>query len=164
MRHDDRGLRTRARTGAGAAVLAGLTLLWGAGGATAAGVSVDLDQWAPLEAGWQNGDLNGNNARYPEGGVVPFRLAIENLSPGNHSLTISYDLTASGHKAYDFLATWNATNHPGLCVPSGGAISTMCPGLPSPSSFAFPSDPYTANGLTVHGAETWSGVSRRLTI
>ena len=26
---------------------------------------------------WQNGNLNGNNTRYPEGGIVPFRLAIE---------------------------------------------------------------------------------------
>ena len=24
---------------------------------------------------WQNGNLNGNNSRYPEGGIVPFRLA-----------------------------------------------------------------------------------------
>lgn len=130
----------------------------------AGGVSVDLDQWASLDAAWQNGDLNGNNSRYPEGGVIPFRLAIEGLAAGAHSITINYDFTASGHKAYDFLATWNATSHPGLCLPSGGAISSMCPKLPSPSSFTFPSDPYVANGLAVRGAETWSGVSRRLTI
>ena len=164
MRHFDRTRWARRRIATGVAVLASVTLLSGPGAASAAGVSVDLDQWAPLSAGWQNGDLNGNNARYPEGGVVPFRLALEKLSPGNHSVTISYDFTASGHKAYDFLATWNATNHPGLCVPSGGAISSMCPRLPAPSSLEFPSDPYTANGLTVRGAQAWSGVSRRLTI
>jgi hypothetical protein len=131
---------------------------------SAAGVSVDLDQWASVSAAWQNGNLNGNNARYPEGGVIPFRLAIEGLSRGTHTITISYDFTASGHKAYDFLATWDATNRPGLCLPSGGAISSMCPGLPAPSSFAFPSDPYVANQLTVRGAQAWSGASRRLTI
>jgi hypothetical protein len=130
----------------------------------AAGLSVDLDQWANLADAWQNGNLNGNNARYPEGGVIPFRLAVEGLTAGKHTITISYDFTASGHKAYDFLATWNATNHPGLCRPSGGAISTMCPGLPAPASFAFPSDPFVANGLTVRGAQAWSGASRRLTI
>jgi hypothetical protein len=164
MRHHDRAGWAGRRAAAAAAFLTALVLLSGPGATSAAGVSVDLDQWAPLAGAWQNGDLNGNNARYPEGGVVPFRLAIEKLSPGNHSVTISYDFTASGHKAYDFLATWNATNHPGLCAPSGGAISSMCPRLPSPSSFAFPSDPYTANGLTVSGAMAWSGVSRRLTI
>ena len=164
MRHGDRARWAGRRAAAGAVVLAAVAVLSGPGAASAAGVSVDLDQWAPLAGAWQNGDLNGNNARYPEGGVVPFRLAIEHVSPGDHAVTISYDFTASGHKAYDFLATWNATNHPGLCVPSGGAISSMCPHLPAASSFAFPADPYTANGLTVRGAQTWAGMPRRLTI
>ena len=164
MRDGNRARWAGRRTAAGASLLAAAAVLSATGVTSAAGVSVDLDQWAPLAAAWQNGDLNGNNARYPEGGVVPFRLAIEHVSRGNHSVTISYDFTASGHKAYDFLATWNATNHPGLCVPSGGAISSMCPHLPASSSFAFPADPYTANGLTVSGAQAWSGMSRRLTI
>jgi hypothetical protein len=130
-----------------------------------AAVSVDLDQWATKDAAWQNGNLNGNNSRYPEGGIVPFRLAVEGLAPGSHSIHINYDFTAGGHKAYDFLATWNATNAKGkACAKSGGAISTMCPNLPGSSSFAFPSDGYKANGLTVKGAQTYSGVSRRLTI
>jgi hypothetical protein len=150
---------------AGAAlVAASMAVAGSARPALAAGLSVDLDQWASLEGAWQNGNLNGNNARYPEGGVIPFRLAIEGLAAGNHRITISYDFTASGHKAYDFLASWNATNSPGLCLPSGGAISSMCPRLPASSSLAFPSDPYATDGLSVRGAEAWSGVARRLTI
>jgi hypothetical protein len=47
---------------------------------------------------------------------------------------------------------------------SGGAISSMCPGLPVSSSRAFPSDPYVANALSVSAAEVYSGVGRRLTI
>jgi hypothetical protein len=48
----------------------------GTGGSVrAAGGSVDLDQWATIDNAWQNGNLNGNNTTYPEGGVVPFRLA-----------------------------------------------------------------------------------------
>ncbi len=70
---------------------------------------------------WQNGNLNGNNSRYPEGGIVPFRVAFEGLKAGNHSIHINYDFTAGGHKAYDFLATWNVTNAAGkICSPSGG--------------------------------------------
>ena len=66
---------------------------------------------------WQNGNLNGNNSRYPEGGVVPFRLAIEGLKPGTHTIHINYDFTAGGHKAYDFLATWDITNAKGkVCI------------------------------------------------
>jgi hypothetical protein len=132
--------------------------------ARAASGAVNLDQWATLDAAWQNGNLNGNNARYPEGGVVPFRLAIEGLSNGSHTIHINYDFTAGGHKAYDFLATWNAWRSPNLCGVGGGGMSSMCPGLPGSSSHAFPADPYVANGLSVTGAQVYSGVARRLTI
>jgi hypothetical protein len=128
-------------------------------------LTVNLDQWASLDRAWQNGNLNGNNSAYPEGGIVPFRAALEGLGPGSHSIHVNYDFTASGHKAYDFLATWNVTNAAGaICSPSGGAISSMCPGLPASSSMAFPSDPYLANGLRVSGAEAYSAAPRRLTI
>ena len=130
-----------------------------------AAVTVDLDQWASSDAAWQNGNLNGNNSRYPEGGIVPFRLALEGLKPGAHAIHINYDFTAGGHKAYDFLATWSVTNAKGkVCIPSGGAISSMCPSLPGSSSAAFPSDSFKANGLSVKGAEAYSGAPRRLTI
>lgn len=131
----------------------------------AAGGTVDLDQWASSDGAWQNGNLNGNNSRYPEGGIVPFRLALEGIKAGTHSIHINYDFTAGGHKAYDFLATWNVTNAAGkICTGAGGAISSMCPSMPSPSSFAFPSDGYRANGSTVSGAERYSAAPRRLTI
>jgi hypothetical protein len=142
-----------------------LALAAGAPAIKAASTTVNLDQWASSDKAWQNGNLNGNNSRYPEGGVVPFRLAIEGLKLGTHTIHINYDFTAGGHKAYDFLATWNITNAKGkVCIPSGGAISSMCPSLPSPTSRAFPSDGFKANGLSVKGAEAYSGASRRLTI
>jgi hypothetical protein len=154
------------RTGAGlfvGAVIASVTLALPT--TAAAGTSVNLDQWASTDNAWQNGNLNGNNSRYPEGGVVPFRLAMEGLKAGAHSITIQYDFTANGHKAYDFLATWNVTNAKGkICTPSGGAISSMCPSMPASSSAAFPSDAFKANGLSVSGAMTYSGSPRRLTI
>jgi hypothetical protein len=113
---------------------------------------------------WQNGNLNGNNTQYPEGGIVPFRLAVEGLTAGRHVIHINYDFTAGGHKAYDFLATWNAWSKPGSCATSGGGISSMCPNLPGSTSFPFPADPYVADGLSVNAAEVYSGASRRLTI
>ena len=72
-----------------------------------AAASVNLDQWATKAPAWQNGNLNGNNTRYPEGGIVPFRLAVEGLKAGAHTIRIQYDFTAGGHKAYDFLARYN---------------------------------------------------------
>jgi hypothetical protein len=130
----------------------------------AASLTVNLDQFATLDKAWQNGNLNGNNSTFPEGGIVPFRLAIEGLKSGKHTIHINYDFTAGGHKAYDFLATWTGWVKPNACAKSGGAISEMCPGLPGSSSFPIPSDTFKTDGLTVSGAEDYSGVSRRLTI
>ncbi|HEX4898864.1 MAG TPA: hypothetical protein VFV53_10945 [Candidatus Limnocylindrales bacterium] len=147
-----------------AVVLASLALGLGVGTARAA-TTVNLDQWATLDLAWQNGNLNGNNSRYPEGGVVPFRVAFEGLAAGSHEIHINYDFTAGGHKAYDFLATWNVTNAGGaICSASGGGISSMCPSLPSPSTFEFPADPFVADGLSVTTAQVYSGTPRRLTL
>jgi hypothetical protein len=131
----------------------------------AASTTVNLDQWASTDYAWQNGNLNGNNSRYPEGGIVPFRVAFEGLAVGNHQIHINYDFTAGGHKAYDFLATWDVTNAKGKsCGGAGGAISSKCPSLGTASSYPFPTDNYKANGLSVHGAEVYSAAPRRLTI
>jgi hypothetical protein len=130
-----------------------------------AATTVNLDQWASLDNAWQNGNLNGNNARYPEGGIVPFRVAFEGLAPGNHVIHINYDFTAGGHKAYDFLATWNVTNANGeICSASGGGISSMCPSLGTASTYTFPADPYVADGLSVTTAQVYSGSPRKLTL
>ena len=129
-----------------------------------AAASVNLDQWATLDGAWQNGNLNGNNTRYPEGGIVPFRLAVEGLSAGMHTIRVQYDFTAGGHKAYDFLARYNGWVSPPICGSGGGGVSSMCPSMPAASSAAFPSDGFQADGLSVRDAEWYSGVSRRLTI
>jgi uncharacterized repeat protein (TIGR01451 family) len=137
--------------------------------AAADAINVDLDQWANDSNKWVNGDLNKNNSVYAEGLVVPFRLALEGLSAGSHTIHLNYDFTAGGHEAYDFLATWNATENPGLCSTGGGAVSSMCPALPAANTRTFPSDPFapgspTKAGLTVAGAESFSGVGRNLTM
>ena len=94
----------------------------------------------------------------------PFRLAIEGLGAGVHTIRIQYDFTAGGHKADDFLATYNGWVTPPICGSGGGGVSSMCPSLPAAHSAAFPSDGFATDGLTVAGAEWYSGVSRRLTI
>ena len=118
-----------------AVVAVAIALVTSVGARPRRGSAVNLDQWASSDLAWQNGNLNGNNSRYPEGGIVPFRLAFEGLKAGTHSIHINYDFTAGGHKAYDFLATWNVTNAAGkICAASGGAISSMCPSMPSSST------------------------------
>jgi uncharacterized repeat protein (TIGR01451 family) len=134
-----------------------------ASGALAAGIGVDLDQWAnQAPAGWQNGDLNGNNSTYHEGDVVPFRLAIEGLDAGTHTIHINHDFTAGGHKAYDFLATYNVTENATPCSAGGGAVSSLCPSLPAADTAQFGSDGRTINGKTVVGA--YGATGRNLTM
>jgi hypothetical protein len=160
-----RDRRGRGRHGFPFALIGAAALLGLSAQSVAAAASVNLDQWASTALAWQNGNLNGNNSRYPEGGIVPFRMAMEGLTVGTHVIHLNYDVTAGGHKAYDFLATWDVTNAKGkVCIPSGGAISSMCPSLPAASSVAFPSDPFVMDGLSVHGAEVYSAAPRRLTI
>src|SRR4029079_4777737 len=109
-----------------------LLFVWGVPGVRAAAKGVNLDQWASKDIAWQNGNLNGNNSRYPEGGIVPFRLAMEGMSGGSPHIHIKHDSHENGHKGADFLATWNVTNAAGkTCAASGGAISSMCPSMPS---------------------------------
>lgn len=133
-------------------------------------LNVNLDQCANLTTpcSWQNGNLNGNNSAYTEGDVVPFRLAIEGLSAGSHTFHINFDFTAGGHEAYDFLATYDATETVDLCAAGGGGVSSLCPSLPSPDTRIFPSDPFvvpdTLGSLSVAGAEAFSGVPRSLTL
>jgi uncharacterized repeat protein (TIGR01451 family) len=132
-------------------------------GALAAALTVNLDQWAnQAPAAWQNGDLNGNNSTYHEGDVVPFRLAIEGLTAGSHSFHINYDFTAGGHKAYDFLATYNVTENATPCSAGGGGVSSLCPSLPAAVTGQFGDDGRTINGKTVVGA--YGATGRLLTM
>ena len=97
--------------------------------AAASSLGVNLDQFANQPGqGWQNGDLNGNNSTYGEGDVVPFRLAIEGLAAGQHTIHLNYDFLTGGSEAYDFLATWNVTENPNKCAdPNSGGASSQCP-------------------------------------
>jgi uncharacterized repeat protein (TIGR01451 family) len=143
-------------------------------GATAAtaltSVGVNLDQFANLPGqGWQNGDLNGNNSAYSEGDVVPFRLAIEGLAAGQHTIHLNHDFVTGGSEAYDFLATWNVTENPNKCAnPSAGGASSHCPSsLGAADTHAFPGDsfsPSVSPGLSVNGAIAFAGASRNLTM
>jgi uncharacterized repeat protein (TIGR01451 family) len=138
--------------------------------AAAGSINVNLDQFANKPGqGWQNGDLNGNNSAYGEGDVVPFRLALEGLSAGSHTIHLNHDFLAGSSEAYDFLATWNVTENPNKCAdPNSGGASSRCPSnLGAADTRAFPADPFVpavSPGLTVNGAINFANVSRNLTM
>ena len=138
----------------------------------------NLDQWAngsgSTPASWQNGNLNGNNSSYAEGKAVPFRLAIEGLTTANnnnvHFITIQYDWTAGGHKAYDFLASIEATEPAALaaiCGAGGGGVSSLCSNgamTVLPKFRDFTADEWADAGRTVDGAIADDVLPRKLAI
>jgi len=116
-------------------------------------ISVNLDQCANNvprggNCTWQNGDLNGSNSQYAEGLTVPFRLSIDGLTVGTaYSFHINYDWTAGGHKAYDFLGSFDATEQVDKCASGGGGIPLRCGNaagaqLGSASTFALPENDF----------------------
>jgi uncharacterized repeat protein (TIGR01451 family) len=161
----------QSKSGSGSAVGSGSTAT-GTTTQAAGSLTVNLDQFANLPGqGWQNGDLNGNNSAYGEGMVVPFRLAIEGLAAGQHTIHLNYDFLTGNpaSEAYDFLATWNVSENPDKCAdPNSGGASSQCPNnLGSADTHAFPGDsfsPAVSPGLTVNGAMAFANVSRNLTM
>jgi hypothetical protein len=135
-------------------------------------VNVNLDQFANANFVWQNGNLNGNNSAYSEGSVVPFRLQITGLTPGaSETIHINYDFTAGGHEAYDFLATYDATEPltEDDAFASGGGNTALAQSIlelmtTDPILVDFPDDPFEVNGLSVSDAQAFSGVDQQLTI
>jgi uncharacterized repeat protein (TIGR01451 family) len=143
---------------------------------TSLGVNLDQCANAPRTdpCTWQNGNLNGNNSAYAEGLVVPFRLAIQGLAAGTHSININYDFTAGGHKAYDFLASYDATEIVNVCAPGGGGRSSLCdmgggsnttmPGGVGSTAVAFGGDAFIVDTKSVNGAIADGGVPTVLTL
>ena len=111
-------------------------------------VGVNLDQCANNvprggDCTWQNGDLNGNNSQYAEGLAIPFRLTIDGLNAGTqYQIHLNYDWTAGGHKAYDFLASDNATEQVNVCAAGGGGVPSACSNLGSPFELGFGGDDF----------------------
>lgn len=119
--------RTRRRRGVFVRAVAVVALVFAGAaasvnGALAANASADLDQCANGGVGdphlacagaqWQNGNLNGNQAHYPEGESVPYRMRFDNLdtTAGNtHSVTIEWDTTNKGTHAIDYLTSFDRT-------------------------------------------------------
>jgi uncharacterized repeat protein (TIGR01451 family) len=163
----------QSRSGSGSAVVGdgSSSLSTDRTAAAADALTVNLDQYANSDNQWQNGDLNGNNSAYGEGMVVPFRLALEGLGAGTHTIHLNYDFLTGNpaSEAYDFLATWNVSENPDKCAnPNSGGASSHCPNnLGAADTEAFPGDnfsPAVSPGLDVNGAIAFAGVSRNLTM
>ena len=69
----------------------------------------DGDGYASGDIGcrWINGNLQSNNSTYAEDDATVQRLWLTGLSPGSHTVTLTYGTTKGGNHAYDYLTRWN---------------------------------------------------------
>jgi hypothetical protein len=101
--------------------------------------------------GWITGDLNQNNSLYSEGDLVPFRSVITGLIlDRTYTLTIGYDAVDDGLHAYDYLGSYNGSEHwpgppPQLVIPCVGVADTAGQHAcgTSPSTLPVPEDTNT---------------------
>jgi hypothetical protein len=100
-----------------------------------------------LNAGWQNGNLNANQARYFEGDSVPYRSRISGLTVGNtYTVTIQWDTTKQSKHALDYLTSVDRTVPVNACLGVAGVPAGACS---SPSFAGIPVDPLVQNsGVT----------------
>ena len=68
---------------------------------------VGCDQTVPNScnnpADWVNGNAGASNAHYQEGQSIPYRLVMQDLTIGNHSVVIEWDVKHSSRNAIDFI-------------------------------------------------------------
>jgi uncharacterized repeat protein (TIGR01451 family) len=163
------GIRSRRRTRAlpraivGLAQLAIIVGLFGTptfiANVAAANPSASLDQCANDPApsshadgcsgsasDWVNGNLGASKSVYLEGDSIPYRLTLDNLSTGEHTVTIEWDTTQSGKHAIDYLTTFNRSvldANPCLGVSGCNAGSS--------TTFAIPPDPQVTGAISAPG-------------
>ena len=101
-------------------------------------------QWANEINSWTMVPNVALTSSYTEGEVVPYRLYITDMEPGNHTVTFQYQyVTMMGDHGIDYLMTYNDTENP----PIGSGISNFP--WSGPSTFAIPPDSYVSGaGVT----------------
>ncbi|TLZ52584.1 MAG: hypothetical protein E6K18_02670, partial [Methanobacteriota archaeon] len=62
---------------------------------------------APIDGfkNWVNGNANGGKAHWKEGEFISYRVTIEALSAGSHTLVATYDTVHSGKHAIDYIGS-----------------------------------------------------------
>jgi hypothetical protein len=132
--------------------------------------AADLHQWSNLDANWQNGNLNHNQAILLEGDSVPYQDQFNGLSVGpgnNYVFTIQWQTTNKDKHALDYLTsydyTWNGGSRSGTTVDGHALDGTGLPSSTLSTTFQIPVDPninsgppsnFMINGRTPVGSPT----------
>ena len=113
---------------------------------------VGCDQTVPNScndpADWVNGNAGASNAHYREGESIPYRLVMKDLTIGNHSVVIEWDVRHSSANAIDFITHYQRVsesiqpcgpaNHPEDIVPGCNPANFTTFDIPAPTGVNSP--------------------------
>ncbi|MGH9923467.1 MAG: hypothetical protein ACRD38_12015, partial [Nitrososphaerales archaeon] len=90
--------------------------------------------------GWVTGNAGSSNAHYAESESIPYRITLDNLATGSHTLILGYDIKHSDSHAIDYLTTAKRT---------AGVHETVdpCDGI---SGIGYSNCPITFTGATLN--------------
>jgi hypothetical protein len=99
-------------------------------------------------ADWVNGNAGASNAHYQEGQSIPYRMVMKDLTLGNHSVVIEWDVKHSSANAIDFITHYQRVaesiqpcgpaNHPEDIVPGCNPASFTTFDIPAPTGVNSP--------------------------
>lgn len=99
-------------------------------------------------ADWVNGNAGASNAHYQEGQSIPYRLVMKDLTTGNHSVVIEWDVRHSSANAIDFITHYQRVaesiqpcgpaNHPEDIVAGCNAGNFTTFDIPAPTGVNSP--------------------------
>jgi hypothetical protein len=108
---------------------------------------------------WVNGNAGASNAHYREGESIPYRLRLDNLTSGHHTVNIEWDTRHSGVNAIDFITYFDRLSDSdpnplkGLAGNYGMPIAVPIPTpTNSPTSDYFDNLPANQRTFTVYNA------------
>lgn len=103
-----------------------------------------ITQYANASIDWDTGNLGAPKAIYYEGDTIPYRIHLQNMTAGPHSLIIEWDTTKAGYHSIDYITGYNNTESPDPCLGLDASICTL-----PVNTFSIPVDPQvTTNGVT----------------
>jgi len=127
--------------------------------------ATDLDQCANgsllahvscTDGNWVNGDVNAQKAHWKETESLVYRLKMNGLTLGSHTLILGYDILKNGKHAIDYLTSFDRTETQGAADAEHANLNDPCNGLTPPgcttsaptSTFPIPEDTVTVTSQT----------------
>ena len=113
---------------------------------------------------WQSGNANGAKSHWREGDFVAYRVDVGGINSGSsHTLALHFDTVTSGHHAFDYLGSYDATETTSSAPTASGSTiinannANPCSDLVSSGDFPWPCTPTTPQASMAFPAVQMTG-------